>query len=431
MGKNQDDFLGLYHQLCDHLPFLILCILDRCIETSEAITIKLPQKFLRSSSPINDLNASQEQLEINRTTCTAMPRDSPSSMVRPVASLTPRLRSPAAPDLMHPTTSNNTRPLYLNGGVHVASASQKRKGSLEGLLHAQSPPMKKQRISTAVSSSTSSLSSGGHLQGRSTDPQQDSRRSLTNSTTAHSEISAARENVNIPPPGPQCCSPPQTQAPTAPGPLPTVYVKHKHDSSLASIPTSIDTIIQSIPASSQWLTEVLSSLVGVDIGPQYNHLIKLLVELEMMHNFNGKNGLRLAKTSRPAEVGKWINTGRRSRSSVVKIADISKYATSWWHWWKSLQPKWRKYDNEGMPIGVVPQGEVEDWSGLLVPGVNGLVSVVASLYWWGYTVTMVKGKTKGDGKGWDEAVADCGWVLEQLISTMKQQKAQEIEANPR
>lgn len=81
----------------------------------------------------------------------------------------------------------------------------------------------------------------------------------------------------------------------------------------------------------------------------------------------------------------------------------------------------------GVPLHVLPKGNTVDWTCLLLPGANGFLGIIASLYFWGCAERLQKGKQKDNGSGWDKAVEDCAWVMERLMSTMKECSGNENE----
>lgn len=56
---------------------------------------------------------------------------------------------------------------------------------------------------------------------------------------------------------------------------------------------------------------------------------------------------------------------------------------------------------------------------LIAPGANGMLGVVACLYWWGKSVLQKVENgivlDEGSVEDWEEAVADVQWVIEALI----------------
>lgn len=117
-----------------------------------------------------------------------------------------------------------------------------------------------------------------------------------------------------------------------------------------------------------------------------------------LRNDLGHDG-KLGTTGRPACVGGWIS---RARSPKYRpgIKDLSRFETEFWNWWKGLQPAWRKD----------LQRKGGDWTALHKPGVNGLASVLAALFYWG----MELGAHRESSPGWSRAIDDVTWVLLQL-----------------
>jgi hypothetical protein len=166
-------------------------------------------------------------------------------------------------------------------------------------------------------------------------------------------------------------------------------------------------------------------MLRTDIGAPYRHLVSRLIQFEKLHNFETKRGTNLPSTHRPAEVGRWISSRRRN----IKLGVSPEvYSKQWWRWWEVLQPEWRVFDKTGRPKAMAPAGHEATWHCLLKPGVNGILSVVASLYWWGCTVHSLEGSSGGkDVKDWEEAVADCSWVMEQLVVATRRMEDSESE----
>lgn len=181
-------------------------------------------------------------------------------------------------------------------------------------------------------------------------------------------------------------------------------------------PESIQNAIDAIPSSADWLSGALPSILQTDIGSKYDDLVSLLVRFESTHDFVTDRMSRLHTDGRPLEITKWVSNARGRRGTVIKIQNLSKFATKWWRWWKSLQPTWRNYDPEQKPITESSPRGTENWSCLIVPGANGFLSVIATLYWWGCAIALEDGEAMKDFKlDWDRAVCDCKWVLESLL----------------
>jgi hypothetical protein len=140
-------------------------------------------------------------------------------------------------------------------------------------------------------------------------------------------------------------------------------------------------------------------------------MLEALVALERSYGFKigSKN---LSKGSRrPVQVQDWIKDGRGRNLAVRPIANLARYQEDWWAWWTELQPPWRgSWRGQTSEKSAVPADA--DWGKLVVPGQNGLLSVVATLYWW--AVAEKKAGTLTPSVGWGEAVVDTTFVLRGL-----------------
>lgn len=176
------------------------------------------------------------------------------------------------------------------------------------------------------------------------------------------------------------------------------------------------TDVAHIPDSAKWLLQGLRNVLNVDLGPAYKELLMQLIKLEFVYGF-ASSKKRISTANRPPEVGVWIRSGRgRSGNMTIPPTDVDDFARNWWAWWNALQPVWRDLDQDGKPNKALA-AESQDWGCLLVPGANGLLTVVVSLYWWGCAVAKIEGPGSSDKiQDWNAAVEDCAWVLQHLIS---------------
>ncbi|KAJ7432248.1 hypothetical protein B0H11DRAFT_1669801, partial [Mycena galericulata] len=160
------------------------------------------------------------------------------------------------------------------------------------------------------------------------------------------------------------------------------------------------------PASApSWFSDAVGELLRAEIGPRYVEVLKAFVELEEAYMFENGKG-KLPVIERPIQVTDWIKGGRGRKKGVPAIRDIKAFETKWWSWWTEMQPAWRGRAN-GKPLRG-EGGAEEGWGALVAPGVNGLLSVVATLYWWGYAENA--GEEGNCSPGWEEAAADVIWV---------------------
>lgn len=121
----------------------------------------------------------------------------------------------------------------------------------------------------------------------------------------------------------------------------------------------------------------------------------------------------LSSKGRPPCVGAWIARARTSNFqpplSGKNLKDLDR---SFWKWWHNLQPQHRK-DVEAEDGVVLPQ-IVGDMEVIRRPGKNGLLSVLAALWFWGSAPQLVNSTTLGS---WAAAVDDVSWVVEQLTAS--------------
>jgi hypothetical protein len=176
------------------------------------------------------------------------------------------------------------------------------------------------------------------------------------------------------------------------------------------------------PGAPDWLRESVKDLSKIDLGCHYASLLAALIRLEGAAGYapqaDGPARLPSSKAAqRPTAISDWIKGGRgtKTKKSPV-VSDVAKYTRSWDVWWDSLQPEWRKRDDEGRWCFDVGYSDDWDWGVLRCHGTNGLVSAVAGLYFWG--IAQVSG-TEDQRTRWENAVQDVVWVLEGLETTFK------------
>ncbi|KAJ7016359.1 hypothetical protein C8F04DRAFT_924426, partial [Mycena alexandri] len=132
-----------------------------------------------------------------------------------------------------------------------------------------------------------------------------------------------------------------------------------------------------------WVKHAFAQVSRESLGAQFDEVLEAWIELE--HNYGfvvGTSASSFSRVKRPQEVTEWIRDGRGRQVEIWPIANMAKFQQAWWAWWRALQPSWHVPlpEQEEPPAGVT--GEKE-WGKLRVPGQNGLLSVVAALYWWG------------------------------------------------
>lgn len=83
-------------------------------------------------------------------------------------------------------------------------------------------------------------------------------------------------------------------------------------------------------------------------------------------------------------------------------------------YWREINPDWRVE----LPSGHLEPSGTGSWTKLQFPRQNGLLSILACLYWW-----FIRLEIAGGTANWAQAVKDVHWVL----SSMHQEFSEEEE----
>ncbi|KAJ7184013.1 hypothetical protein B0H12DRAFT_970923, partial [Mycena haematopus] len=167
----------------------------------------------------------------------------------------------------------------------------------------------------------------------------------------------------------------------------------------------------SCPAeAAQWFHDAFAEVSRQALGPQYEEILRAFIKLEKSHGWALQGGHLKTNVPRPKQVSDWVKDGRGRRAKVkapMPITDIAAFAKKWWAWWSDLQPAWRgAWRGRGTAEQAVPENA--DWGPLAVWGQNGLLSVVAAMYWWGCAEEKIGLSTRS--VEWEEAAADLIWI---------------------
>jgi hypothetical protein len=160
-----------------------------------------------------------------------------------------------------------------------------------------------------------------------------------------------------------------------------------------------------------WFRNGYGVLKEANLGEKWEELLVKYVAIETRAKFVNPKGAMHALSSdkRPTEVEWWIG---RARKLQPAIKNIPKFETSFWAWWKALQPRWREVrDVPGVLTHAHRQGD-GDWSELDKPGQNGFLTVISLLSWWGQAL---RGGSLGMVE-WQAAADDVNWVLTQMLN---------------
>ncbi|KAJ3835774.1 hypothetical protein F5878DRAFT_542620, partial [Lentinula raphanica] len=158
-----------------------------------------------------------------------------------------------------------------------------------------------------------------------------------------------------------------------------------------------------------WFKDAFDFL-NVDLGSHFAMLV------DCWSNFESLNGWKTSKhalsnVNRPEEVTKWIRYGRYARVRItIPPSHIDEFAARMWLWWVRLQPEWRKLGKDLRPAPVEHFGD--DWKSLDIHGINGWLSLLAGLKWWGESLAMEKNvEQNGKDHDWLELMEDMSKML--------------------
>lgn len=176
----------------------------------------------------------------------------------------------------------------------------------------------------------------------------------------------------------------------------------KQKASAAELPIQAFDILtpQDCPA---WLANAIKLVAAFDFGAKWQSLVASWVKFEEASNYKSS---RLGTKSRPQTIAKWIQLARKP-DYRPDIENLAAYEADFKAWWISLQPPWRCRDGVDWPL----KGS-GDWDILRQSGQNGLLSVVAALFFWGWAARTATNDAEG---AWSLAVDDVLYALTQLL----------------
>ncbi|KAK0503759.1 hypothetical protein EDD18DRAFT_1062358 [Armillaria luteobubalina] len=122
-----------------------------------------------------------------------------------------------------------------------------------------------------------------------------------------------------------------------------------------------------------WAINVLEMFKSHSFGPDWSEAVYLWVAFQVTNNFDSDN--KLSAKGRPKCVGQWIARTRSQkwRLAYANLDIVSKFQEPFWDWWVNLQPE----DHVGRS-----EDGIKDLRCELDGHLNGLVSVMAALFFW-------------------------------------------------
>ncbi|KAF9471141.1 hypothetical protein BDN70DRAFT_820400, partial [Pholiota conissans] len=284
--------------------------------------------------------------------------------IRPtgLASMTPRLATPLP---SHPTSPEQTHSLpdQTPSPSEQPSFVQADQPADQSLVLSSTPP------STSASVSAASLLSSKRRREGSLAEEQDMRRHLrTRLSTMQRELAADAEDGVQRTSVASVSNPNHAESTTKLGP------------SAAHTPSSSIKVSPAPANSPDWFKKAIDFLNSEELGAEWVHLVELWSQFEEQSSYT-ENGL-LGNRGRPTCIAEWI-----------------RYARS-----PSYRPK---------RSGVLSRcdGTLDD---IRMPGKNGLLSVLAALFFWGVSAEGEEGS--GGEASWKVAVDDVAWVMKGLVA---------------
>ncbi|KAF7376801.1 hypothetical protein MSAN_00097500 [Mycena sanguinolenta] len=165
-----------------------------------------------------------------------------------------------------------------------------------------------------------------------------------------------------------------------------------------------------VPSAKHMLVRELFG-TGVD-SPTWTAAVEAWWALEEATGFQIV-GKALSPRGRPEAVGWWVQRGRNSTRIPLSLGDVGKeddredFYVAVMKWWVEVNPGWRKDEDSAARFEV--NGLKQEGNGdldSLPPGLNGLTSVLACLWWWHRLAGVPAGLP-----AWKKIAADVTWVL--------------------
>ncbi|KAJ7886984.1 hypothetical protein B0H13DRAFT_1627685 [Mycena leptocephala] len=136
------------------------------------------------------------------------------------------------------------------------------------------------------------------------------------------------------------------------------------------------------PNAPDWFANAHTKMTHIDLGCHYHALVAAWTRVEHASRFE-HGPTNLPSKHRPEQVSTWISKNLRGKRGLEpRVTDPRAYAAQWQRWWDSLQPSWREKETDGR-WSIEAYGEAgREWGPLYQWGVNGTLSILASLYFW-------------------------------------------------
>lgn len=148
-------------------------------------------------------------------------------------------------------------------------------------------------------------------------------------------------------------------------------------------------------------------LVDVDLGPHYAEFLGHWFQFERLHNWN-RSGGRLAALGRPTLISKWIKEGRyppRCTEPLIGVDGLEQYLGELCAWWRLMRPK----------VAFNKEDVGTEWVALDKYGINGWLSIVVGMKWWGESLKLLAGDAlKASTQEWLLMLKDLIQIIQNL-----------------
>ncbi len=182
-----------------------------------------------------------------------------------------------------------------------------------------------------------------------------------------------------------------------------------------------------------WVIKALEMFKSGSFGPDWSQVVYSWVAFQFTNDFDSSD--KLSAEERPECVGQWIARARSQkwRPTYVNLDVVSKFQEPFWAWWANLQPEDRvdgsedsiedlKREPDGRPVQIHPSTDV-NWGCLKThSGKNGLVSVMAALFFWSVGVEALPQTMHHERARYNEArkelefaMGDVTYVLQSML----------------
>ncbi|KAK0503754.1 hypothetical protein EDD18DRAFT_1344613 [Armillaria luteobubalina] len=166
----------------------------------------------------------------------------------------------------------------------------------------------------------------------------------------------------------------------------------------------------------KWYVRIHRTIDALELLGQWSMITMYLTLLE------GQNGWDL-NNPKPDVLASmlwldWLSHWIRCGWKVVphhQLKDLMMMNEEWWAFWKSLRPAWRDIHRVKGPLSASHCGGAVrgEWREMSKCGVNGVITAVAGLVFWGL---LASGGTRRQKDIWENVVEDTKWVLQCMTS---------------